>query len=76
MSQRVTVTKEGLMIDQLAMAATGSDAGGTVEAALDLTPGLAAELARAAHRLALVRVVTAPEASEGPALIRTVKLWD
>ncbi|MCO4053386.1 MAG: hypothetical protein HEQ16_04925 [Bosea sp.] len=76
MTQRVTVTREGMMVDQLALAATGSDAGGAVEETLRLNPGLAAVLARAGHRLELGRVVTAPEASAGPAVIRTVKLWD
>lgn len=76
MTQRVTVTKEGLMIDQLVLAAAGSDAGGRVEEALALNPGLATELAAAGHALALGRVVSAPEASRAPRVNRTVKLWD
>lgn len=76
MTQRVSVTKEGLMLDQLVLAATGSETDGRVEEALALNPGLADELASAGHRLDLGRALTLPEATARPALVRTVKLWD
>jgi phage tail protein X len=76
MAQRVTVTKEGMMLDQLVLAAAGSDAGGRVEEALAMNPGLADELAQAGHRLDPGRSLTLPTASTAPAMIRTVKLWD
>jgi phage tail protein X len=76
MAQRVEVTREGMMVDQLVKAATGSDADGLVEETLVSNPGLASDLARAQHQLALGSAVTVPERSKAPKRLASIKLWD
>lgn len=76
MSRTVATTREGQMIDQLTMAATGSDQRGEVEATLGLNPGLAEGLAGTSHLLALGQRVTVDDAVAAAPVIATVKLWD
>jgi phage tail protein X len=76
MMRRVEVTREGQMLDQLVVAATGTDEGGTVEAALALNPGLATRLAGNAHELPLAGLVVTPEPERAPRLISRIQLWD
>jgi phage tail protein X len=73
---RASVTRQGVMIDRLVFEALQTDAGGTVEAALALNPGLAAGLRRRGHALGLGTAVTLPEPDRRPRVVRQVKLWD
>jgi phage tail protein X len=76
MTRQIEVSREGLMIDQLVVVATGTDEGGTVEATLGLNPGLANRLAGAGHELALAARITTPDPERAPRIIRRIQLWD
>lgn len=73
---RVTVMREGVMLDRLVWEVIGTDAGGVFEETLALNPGLAAMLAANGQMLPLGTTITLPEPSARLKVIKTVKLWD
>jgi phage tail protein X len=76
MARKAAAAKLGVMIDALAYGALQTDAGGVVEAALGLNPGLPAALRRSRHALPLDQPVALPEPERGARTVAQIKLWD
>lgn len=72
---RIVITRDTVALDALCFDVLGTDAGGVVETALGLNPGLAAELA-AQPFLALERTVILPDPETIQPRDLSIKLWD
>ena len=73
---RVTVSRNGVMLDQLCFEVLGTDAQGVVERTLEMNTGLAAVLAGNDQKLPIGMLVTLPELHEMAPQDQTIKLWD
>jgi phage tail protein X len=73
---KVKAARYGVKLDLLCFEVLETDAGGVVEEALRLNPGLAERLGASGYDLALDEVVVLPEPRSTPPTIAQIKLWD
>lgn len=73
---KVRAARFGVKLDLLCFEVLETDAGGVVEEALRLNPGLAERLTAGGYDLALDDAVILPERQETTRTVPQIKLWD